>query len=79
MAPTELPQRGQKALLDVSDERQVVGKPDVPVHSTFSAANSIHTTVGAPVCFLHISQEQLCELLGFVASKRIEPHKQPPT
>lgn len=24
MAPTELPQRGQKALLDVSDERQVV-------------------------------------------------------
>jgi hypothetical protein len=80
MAPMELPQTLQKARLDQSEDRQVVGAPPGPIHSTLALGNSTHATVNAPVWRWHILQEQVCGFdTGAVATKRMLPHRQPPS
>ena len=79
MAPSVLPQRGQKARLDQSEERQVAGGPPGPVQATASLGNSTQAAVKAPVWRWHMRQEQVCGFRGGpLASKRMAPHRQPP-
>jgi hypothetical protein len=40
MAPIELPHTGQKARVDQSEERQVLGMPPDPTHWTLDCGNS---------------------------------------
>jgi hypothetical protein len=80
MAPIELPQALQKARLDQPEDRQVVGAPLGPFHSTLSFRNSTQATVNAPVWRWHILQEQVCGFdTGAVATKRMFPQRQPPS
>jgi len=48
MAPSVLPQLGQKARLENADERQVAGGPPLPTHRTLSLGNSTQAWVRAP-------------------------------
>ena len=59
MAPSELPQAGQKARLEYADERQVAGAPPAPVQRTDWRGNSTQLALGAPVCLRQKSQEQV--------------------
>jgi hypothetical protein len=80
MAPMVLPQSGQKARLDRSDDRQVRGVPPGPVHSTLSRGNSTQATVSAPEWRWHILQEQVWgQLPGPVALNRMLPQRHPPS
>lgn len=60
MAPNVLPQVGQKARLDVAEDRQVSGAPPGPVQSTRSRGNSAQARVGAPEWRWHMRHEQVC-------------------
>lgn len=60
IAPIVLPQTGQKARLDHSEERQVEGCPPGPVQRTCSRSNSTHICVSDPECRWHWRQEQVC-------------------
>ena len=80
MAPSVLPQVGQKARLDPCEDRHVAGGPPGPVHCTRSRGNSAQARVSAPECRWHIRQEQLCgHSTGPVALNRMFPHRQPPS
>ena len=79
MAPTVLPQVGQKARLDPGDDRHVAGGPPGPVQVTRSPGNSAQARVSAPECRWHIRQEQVCgHPAGPAATNRMFPHRHPP-
>ena len=79
MAPSVLPQVGQKARLDPCDDRHVAGVPPGPVQVTRSPGNSAQARVSAPECCWHIRQEQVCgHPTGPVAANRMFPHRHPP-
>lgn len=80
IAPTELPQMGQKARLERGEDRHMAGVPPGPIHKTRSRGNSTHAAVSAPVCRWHILQEQVCGFdVGPIARKRMFAQRHPPS
>ncbi|KFC75598.1 hypothetical protein FG93_00619 [Bosea sp. LC85] len=78
-APMQLPQAGQKARLEWSDERKSDGAPPGPVQVIAPLGNSTQATVNAPVWRWHMVQEHVCGFsAGPLASKRTEPQRHPP-
>jgi hypothetical protein len=78
-APELLPQRGQNARLEKSEERYSEGFPPAPIHCTTWLGNATHAAVNAPVWRWQIMHEQVCDFsAGPAASKRMAAHGHPP-
>lgn len=79
-APIELPQTGQKARDDRSEDRQTAGAPPGPVHSTAARGTSTQATVRLPVCRWHIRHEQVCGISTAPLTLNLMlPQRQPPS
>ncbi len=80
IAPIELPQVGQKARDDLSDDRQTAGTPPGPVQTTASLSTSTQVAVRLPVWRWHMRQEHVCGNPGVpVTRNRMFPHRHPPS
>lgn len=79
IAPRLLPQVGQNARFDCSDDGYSAGMPPSPTHFTASLSYSTQHSVRPPEWRWHIPQEQVWGKRGSpLATKRMRPHRQPP-